>query len=131
MSAVQKPLDLKVSKLSENIIGSEIIKLAAEVNEKIKKGEKIYNLTIGDFNPKVFPIPTELKQNIVDAYFDDQTNYPAADGMLELREAVSKLLKERGGLDRCSNICFECYSGRCMTQSSNPHKKRAFAFKHL
>ncbi|MFL5754230.1 MAG: pyridoxal phosphate-dependent aminotransferase [Bacteroidia bacterium] len=91
--------DMKVSRLAENIIGSEIIKLAAEVNEKIKKGEKIYNLTIGDFNPKVFPIPNELKQDIVDAYFDDQTNYPAADGMLELRAAVSNLLKQRGGLD--------------------------------
>jgi aspartate aminotransferase len=102
MSTAQKPLDLKVSKLAENIIGSEIIKLAAEVNEKIKNGEKIYNLTIGDFNPKVFPIPSELKQDIVDAYFDDQTNYPAADGMLELREAVSKLLKERGGLNYSS-----------------------------
>jgi len=99
MSTAQKPMDLKVSKLAENIIGSEIIKLAGEVNEKIKNGEKIYNLTIGDFNPKVFPIPTELKQAIVDAYFDDQTNYPAADGMLELRESVSKLLKERGGLN--------------------------------
>ena len=70
----------KVSKLAENIIGSEIIKLAGEVNEKIKQGEKIYNMTIGDFNPKEFPIPTELKQYIVDAYFDDQTNYPAASG---------------------------------------------------
>lgn len=99
MSTVHKPVDLKVSKLSENIIGSEIIKLAAEVNEKIKQGEKIYNLTIGDFNPKIFPIPTELKQAIVDEYFADQTNYPAADGMPELREAVSKLLKERGGLN--------------------------------
>ena len=56
-------------------------------------------MTIGDFNPKEFPIPTELKQYIVDAYFDDQTNYPAADGMLELRNAVSNLLKERGNLD--------------------------------
>ena len=89
----------KVSKLAENIIGSEIIKLAGEVNEKIKLGEKIYNMTIGDFNPKEFPIPAELKQYIVDAYFDDQTNYPAADGMLELRNAVSHLLKERGNLD--------------------------------
>jgi aspartate aminotransferase len=89
----------KVSKLAENIIGSEIIKLAGEVNEKIKQGEKIYNMTIGDFNPKEFPIPAELKQYIVDAYFDDQTNYPAADGMLELRNAVSHLLKERGNLD--------------------------------
>lgn len=91
--------NLQVSKLAQNIIGSEIIKLAGEVNEKIKQGEKIYNMTIGDFNPKEFPIPTELKQFIVDAYFDDQTNYPAADGMLELRQAVSNLLKERGQLD--------------------------------
>jgi aspartate aminotransferase len=90
---------MKVSKLAEDIIGSEIIKLAAEVNEKIKQGDKIYNLTIGDFNPKEFPIPAELKQQIIDEYIADQTNYPAADGMLELRLAVSNLLKERGGLD--------------------------------
>ena len=98
-TSIEKNLDLKVSKLADNIIGSEIIKLAAEVNEKIKKGEKVYNLTIGDFNPKVFPIPSELKHLIIKAYEDDQTNYPAADGMLELREAVSKLLKQRGDLD--------------------------------
>lgn len=90
---------MNVSKLAQNIIGSEIIKLAAEVNEKIKQGEKIYNLTIGDFNPNEFPIPTELKQYIVDAYFANLTNYPAADGMLELREAVSNLLKQREHLD--------------------------------
>lgn len=99
LTTIDKKSDLIVAKLAENIIGSEIIKLAAEVNEKIKKGEKIYNLTIGDFNPKVFPIPAELKQAIINAYEDDQTNYPAADGMLELRQAVSKLLKERGDLD--------------------------------
>ncbi len=90
---------MKVSQLAENIIGSEIIKLAAEVNEKIKQGQQVFNLTIGDFNPKEFPIPEKLKQYIVDAYFADQTNYPAGDGMLELRQAVSYLLKERGGLD--------------------------------
>jgi aspartate aminotransferase len=88
-----------VSKLAQNIIGSEIIKLAGEVNEKIKQGEKIYNLTIGDFNPKEFPIPTDLKKAIIDAYENDHTNYPAADGMLELRQAVSNLLKQRGGLN--------------------------------
>jgi aspartate aminotransferase len=98
-TTVEKNLDLKVSKLAENIIGSEIIKLAAEVNEKIKKGEKVYNLTIGDFNPKVFPIPSQLKRAIIQEYENDQTNYPAADGMVELRNAVSKLLKERGELD--------------------------------
>jgi aspartate aminotransferase len=98
-TTLDKNNELIVSKLAENIIGSEIIKLAAEVNEKIKKGEKIYNLTIGDFNPKIYPIPAELKTAIVDAYNDDQTNYPAADGMLELRQAVAKFLKNYGNLD--------------------------------
>ncbi|MEO6903619.1 MAG: aminotransferase class I/II-fold pyridoxal phosphate-dependent enzyme [Bacteroidia bacterium] len=98
-TAIENNVDLKVSKLAENIIGSEIIKLANEVSEKIKKGEHIYNLTIGDFNPKVFAIPAELKKAIIEEYENDQTNYPAADGMLELRNAVSKLLKERGNLD--------------------------------
>ena len=98
-NTMEKNIDLKVSKLAQNIIGSEIIKLAAEVNEKIKQGEKVYNFTIGDFNPKIFPIPAELKTAIIAAYEDDQTNYPAADGMLELRQSVAKLLKERGNLD--------------------------------
>ena len=79
---------LPVSKMAENLIGSEIIKLAGEVNAKIKNGEKIYNFTIGDFNPKIFPIPAELKQEIISAYTSDETNYPTGDGMLELREAV-------------------------------------------
>jgi aspartate aminotransferase len=86
---------MKVSKLAENIIGSEIIKLAGEVNEKIKQGEKIYNFTIGDFNPAVFPIPEELKEQIVAEYNAGQTNYPPADGVAELREAVSQLLALR------------------------------------
>lgn len=88
-----------VSKLAEQITGSEIIKLAGEVNEKIRQGVSVYNLTIGDFNPKVFPIPAELKAEIVKAYEADLTNYPSADGMPELRQAVSSLLEARGGLN--------------------------------
>lgn len=97
-NTIGKPVR-KVSKLAENIIGSEIIKLAAEVNQKIAAGEKIYNMTIGDFNPAQFPIPERLKQFIVDEYFADQTNYPAADGMAELRKSVASLLKRRGNLE--------------------------------
>lgn len=98
MSTITEERKMKVSKLAENIIGSEIIKLAAEVNEKIKQGEKIFNLTIGDFNPNVFPIPDELKQYIIEEYTANQTNYPPADGLVELRTAVSSLLEERCGL---------------------------------
>jgi aspartate aminotransferase len=89
----------KVSKMAENLIGSEIIKLAGEVAAKIKSGEKIYNLTIGDFNPKIFPIPEDLKQQIIIAYEQDETNYPPANGIAELREAVSSFVKDNIGLD--------------------------------
>jgi len=90
---------MKVSALAQNIIGSEIIKLAGEVNEKIKQGEKIQNLTIGDFSPSEFPIPDELKQYILEEYNNNQTNYPPADGVPELRTAVSRLLSERCSLN--------------------------------
>ena len=90
---------ISLSQLAENITGSEIIKLAADVNEKIKQGHKIYNLTIGDFNPNFFPIPSELKKQIIKAYEDNHTNYPPSDGMPDLKKAVSNLLKERGDLN--------------------------------
>lgn len=95
----EKPVLKSVSEMAENLISSEIIKLANEVNEKIKKGSKIYNLTIGDFNPNIFPIPEVLKNNIIEAYTENQTNYPPANGLLELRKAISGFLKTKGNVD--------------------------------
>lgn len=90
---------MKTSQLAEGLKGSEIIKIAGEVNTLKAQGEVIYNQTIGDFDSKIFPIPSELKQAIVDAYGDDQTNYPAANGMESLRKAVSNYLSENLKLD--------------------------------
>ncbi|MET3113186.1 aspartate aminotransferase [Pedobacter sp. CG_S7] len=89
---------MNVSVLASAIIGSEIIKIGNEVNELKSKGAEIANLTIGDFNPAIFPIPEELKTEIIAAYNDHQTNYPPADGILHLREVVSDLLKDRFNL---------------------------------
>ncbi len=88
-----------LSQTAENLIGSEIRKISGAINERIEKGEKIYNLTIGDFSPKVFPIPQGLKEEIIKAYCEDQTNYPPANGVKITREAISQFLKERGGID--------------------------------
>ncbi len=85
-----------VSEMAESLIGSEIIKLAAEVNEKIKKGEPILNFTIGDFDPEIFPIPEELEKEVIAAYRNKQTNYPMANGIPELRREVSNFLTEAG-----------------------------------
>ncbi len=93
-----KKSGIQVSEMAENLIGSEIIKLAAEINERIRKGERIFNYTIGDFDPKLFPIPQELTDEIIKAYQEHETNYPAANGIQELRNGVSEFLQEREGL---------------------------------
>ncbi|MCO5267453.1 MAG: aminotransferase class I/II-fold pyridoxal phosphate-dependent enzyme [Brumimicrobium sp.] len=95
--------ELKVSKLADQLIGSEIIKLSGEVNKLIGQGEKIFNLTIGDFNPNYFPIPDELKAEILKAYQSNITNYPAANGVIELRNAVSAFQKRRAGVTYTSD----------------------------
>ena len=92
-------MDLILSKTAQELIPSGIRKISDKVNERIEKGEKIFNLTIGDFSPKVFPIPSVLKEEIKKAYDEAQTNYPPSDGVAGLREAVSKYIKERGGFN--------------------------------
>ncbi len=86
---------MKLSHLSETLVGSEIVKLGGEIREKIRRGEKIYNFTVGDFDPAIFPIPKELEDGIVDAYRRHFTNYPAAEGNLDLRESIGVFVKDR------------------------------------
>ena len=81
---------LMVSKMATELKGSEIIKLAGEINELLNKGEKIFNFTIGDFDPNLFPIPEGLKNEIIKAYQDNQTNYPAANGIVSLRNVLAE-----------------------------------------
>ena len=88
-----------VSKLAQNLIGSEIIKIGNQVNELKAQGAEIANLTIGDLDSNIYPIPAGLKQNIQKAYADNLTNYPPANGLLSLRKAVAKDIKSRWNLD--------------------------------
>ena len=103
---------MKLSHLSETLIGSEIVKLGNAINERIRNGEKIYNFTIGDFDPSIFPIPKQLEDEIVTAYREHYTNYPPADGILELRNAVAEFQKEGQGLEYASNEILIASGGR-------------------
>jgi aspartate aminotransferase len=86
---------MQLSYLAETLIGSEIVKLGGDIREKIRQGEKIYNFTVGDFDPSIFPIPAALEDGIVDAYRRHFTNYPAAEGNLDLRQSIAVFLKDR------------------------------------
>ena len=93
----------KLSHLAGTLIGSEIVKLGNMISERIRNGEKIYNFTIGDFDPQVFPIPGELEKLIIESYQQRNTSYPAAEGVLDLRKSVSTFIKEWEGLDYAPN----------------------------
>jgi aspartate aminotransferase len=99
MSKSMETTNFPVSAMAETLIGSEIIKLGGEINRMIADGAQIHNMTIGDFDPAIFPIPNELTEEIITAYRNHKTNYPPADGIAELRNAVSHFLKAYGNLD--------------------------------
>ena len=88
----------KLSKVGNNIVGSEIIKISQQIKE-ISKTKSVSNLTIGDFNSKLWPIPLKLSKHIQDAYENDLTNYPNSQGEIDLRESVSKHIKHQFNVD--------------------------------
>ena len=89
----------KLSQLAETLIGSEIVKLGAEIKERMRQGARVYNFTVGDFDPAIFPIPAELEQHIQEAYRDKHTSYPMAEGNLELRQSLKGFIQHYQGLD--------------------------------
>ena len=108
---------MKLSQLSETLKGSEIVKLGGEIRDKIRQGEKIYNFTVGDFDPAIFPIPKALEDAIVDAYRQHFTNYPAAEGNLDLREAIAAFVKQRSDLQYASSEILVAAGGRPLIYS--------------
>ena len=94
---------MSLSNIAKNLKGSEIIKIAGEINELKRKGEQIANLTIGDFDSDIYPIPPELKNYIKEAYDANQTNYPPGDGLLALRDSICNFMQEHLGLNLNSN----------------------------
>ena len=90
--------DPKLSQLAETLIGSEIVRMNGEIRQRMAEGHQVFNFTIGDFDPQLFPIPKELEEEIVFAYRRHLTNYPAGEGEPDLRKAISKYISERQGL---------------------------------
>ena len=87
-----------LSQLAESLIGSEIVKLGNEISKRVQQGEKIYNYTIGDFDPEIFPLPALLEEEIINCYKQKYTNYPPGDGLLELRNAISAFIEAKEGV---------------------------------
>jgi aspartate aminotransferase len=90
--------DAGLSALARGVVGSEILRIAGEIRAVQATGVPVCDLTIGDFDPKYFPIPKELLEATRKALEAGQTNYPPAEGILPLREAVLRLYERDLGL---------------------------------
>ncbi|RMG55197.1 MAG: aminotransferase class I/II-fold pyridoxal phosphate-dependent enzyme [Bacteroidetes bacterium] len=90
---------MHVNHMASGLAGSQILALAEEIKARLRAGHQVYNLTIGDFDPQLFPIPGPLREAIAAAYAAGETQYPASNGMPELRAAAAAYTRRRQGLD--------------------------------
>jgi aspartate aminotransferase len=85
--------------MARALIGSEILRIGSEIRAAQARGDRICNLTVGDFSPKEFPIPEALREAVLRALAAGETNYPPSDGVLRLRESVREFYRTRLHLD--------------------------------
>jgi aspartate aminotransferase len=72
----QSSLDSALSNVARGLNESGILRVTREVRGLLARGEKIANLTVGDFDPRYFPIPHKLADEIQAAIGRGETNYP-------------------------------------------------------
>jgi len=91
-------LEGSLSDMALGMRGSEILRIAAEVRSLTAQGRPVCNLTVGDFDPRQFPVPAALLDATRDALDAGETNYPPSDGILPLRHAVADLARRDLGV---------------------------------
>jgi len=88
----------RLSCMARGLVGSEVLKIAAEVRALQAAGTDVCNLTVGDFSPGEFRIPRALEDGVVEALRKGETNYPPSSGMLPLRQAIVETFEREFGL---------------------------------
>lgn len=90
--------DPRVSAMADALVGSEILRIAAEIRALVAGGREVCNLTVGDFAPAHFPVPGPLAAETARALAAGETNYPPSEGVPTLRRAVADFYLRRLGL---------------------------------
>ena len=108
----QSSLDSAMSVTARGLQESGILKITRQVRALIARGEKVINLTVGDFDPRYFPIPRKLAAEIQAAVGRGETNYPTPEGMLPLRQAISDYVFRTAGVRYPVEAIVVCSGGR-------------------
>ncbi len=121
--------------LSDNVRGlheSGILRITRQVRAMLARGERVINLTVGDFDPRYFPIPKRLSKAIQDAVARGETNYPNPEGLPVLRQAISDYVFKTAGVRYPLDAIVVCSGGRpvlfgAYSAAVNPGDKVVFS----
>ncbi len=89
----------RLSSLAAKLQPSTILRVAGEIRALQAAGKDVCDLTVGDFDPKYFPIPEKLRDAAKAALDAGATNYPAAAGIPALRDSVQRFYARHLGLN--------------------------------
>ncbi|MEO7366414.1 MAG: aminotransferase class I/II-fold pyridoxal phosphate-dependent enzyme, partial [Gemmatimonadaceae bacterium] len=108
----QQSLDAALSVAARGLHESGILKITRQVRAMLARGETVVNLTVGDFDPRYFPIPEKLSRAIQDAVARGETNYPNPEGLPVLRQAISDYVARTAGVRYPIDAIVVCSGGR-------------------
>ncbi|MEO5904278.1 MAG: aminotransferase class I/II-fold pyridoxal phosphate-dependent enzyme [Gemmatimonadaceae bacterium] len=108
----QQSLDTALSVAARGLHESGILKITRQVRAMLARGETVVNLTVGDFDPRYFPIPEKLSRAIQDAVARGETNYPNPEGLPVLRQAISDYVARTAGVRYPIDAIVACSGGR-------------------
>ena len=119
----------RLSRLANDIHGSAILQIAADVRALKAQGEPIIDLTVGDFSSKQFRIPKELEDGIVDALRAGESTYPPSNRDRGTTQCGARLLRAppRSATIRSSRFSSRRARGRRSTRPIARSSIRAIA----
>jgi aspartate aminotransferase len=108
----QPSLDAVLSEKVKGLQESGILRITRQVRGMLSRGETVVNLTVGDFDPRYFPIPRRLSELLQSAIARGETNYPNPEGLPVLRQAISDYVFRTAGVRYPLDAIVVCSGGR-------------------
>ncbi len=108
----QRSLDAALSEKVKGLQESGILRITRQVRGMLSRGENVVNLTVGDFDPRYFPIPRRLSELLQGAIARGETNYPNPEGLPVLRQAISDYVFRTAGVRYPLDAIVVCSGGR-------------------
>jgi aspartate aminotransferase len=75
-----------------------ILTVVGDVMRHRAAGRKVHDFSVGDFDPRYFPIPAAIAEGVRTALAAGETNYPPAAGVMRLRRAITEYIARNWGV---------------------------------